>query len=99
MKKIIFRILLVVVVVWFLIFAVDMISFFIGSRPVFMVQMHGGEMSQYTGLGYWIEEFFPWTTIDDPYQYSYKINVIPYVVINVVLIATLVIGKIRQRKV
>jgi len=97
MKKILFIILIVLLAVWFLVFAIDMVSFLIGPRPLLMLQIPGGDMSLYVGLGYWIEIDYPLTTIDDPVQSSYSINVIPYIVINVVIIAILTIIRPRRR--
>jgi len=98
-KKRVFRIVLAVVAVWFLMFAIDLISFLTATGPIFMViDYYGGEVTPYLGLGYWILEFFPEVTPDAPYERSYEIHVIPYVVINTVIIAALVIAKIRERK-
>lgn len=93
------RILAIVIVVWFIMFATDMICFtLLMSKPVFMTSFCGGEIVEYRGLGYSIDHFVPMTTIDDPVQSDYKIKTTPYLPINAVLIAILFIITIINRK-
>jgi len=92
------KILVVILVVWFLVFLTDMILFYCGSGPIFMIQSHGGEITVNIGLGYMINQIYPLTTIDDPIQSYHVIIVWPYIVINAFLVLFLVFRKIRRHK-
>ena len=96
MKHKIDRILFVILVVWLLIFITDIVCFYSGSTPLFMITFYGGEVTEYIGLGYAIEEVFPLTSIEDPMRYSSSINILPYIVVNTIVVVSLILRKIRQ---
>jgi len=49
MKK---KIIVVIMIIWFLVFLIDIICAFTISKPIFMLESVGGERTDYYGLGY-----------------------------------------------
>ena len=94
------RIILIILIVWFLIFVTDMISVYIGSKPIFVIPYYGGEITEFRGIGYSISYFYPLTSIDNPVQIqsSFNINALVYVSLNVILVGYLIISTVIKKK-
>ena len=90
--------LVIILIIWFLAFATDMVCVRIGSKPIFMIPVYGGEIVEYRGLGYRVDCFFPLTTADDPVQSFSEIRLAPYAFINAAIVSFILIRVIRQRR-
>ena len=97
MKQKLLNILIAFLVVWFLVFLIDMLSFHFYSKPVFAVFGGGGDCTVYNGLGYSMVEHYPEQFIDNPLPVTKDVEYHDYIVMNVLLIACIIWGKIRQR--
>ena len=96
MKSKINKILVIILIIWFLVFITDMICFYSISKPIFMAALYGGEVTTYIGLGYQFNRYYPLTHIDDPVQSSYTINAVPYIVVNIIVVAFLLFRVFRK---
>ena len=51
----------IVLSVWFLIFLTDIITAFVFHKPIFCIEISGGEWVGYLGFGYFIEFYYDWS--------------------------------------
>lgn len=86
MKK---RIIVIILIIWFFIFLVDIICAFTISRPIFMLESVGGERTDYYGLGYSMTHWYSWFG-----DGGFSINPFIYLIVNGLIIAVL----LRNRK-
>jgi len=97
MKSKINRILVIVLIVWFNIFTIDITATYFGYKPVLVVRIQGGEVVSYVGLGYVVDYFYPLTSGDSPTQSYYSINTIPYIIINCIVLGFVLINFLMKR--
>lgn len=98
MKKKTKKILTVLLLIWFLMFAADIVTAFVIDRPIFCIEWFGGENTPYYGLGYKIHYFFGWPLPGEEFDPGPP-HIYPwiYIAVNAVIIAALVLSR-RKRK-
>lgn len=88
----------IILIIWFCVFSIDMISALSGSNPVFMLSGAGGCSTSYIGLGYSLTYAYGMTAqgsvsgeymIDTPYI---------YLLVNAVILLWLLISYIHHRR-
>jgi len=98
MKNKINKILLILMSLWFVVFVTDMLCFMFLSKPIFVISPEAGDAVVYYGLGYGFTIYYPLTTANDTRVYTPDIEILPYIVINIVLVAFIIFRIIRQRR-
>ena len=84
------KVLIVIIIAWFIIFAVDMARARLLLHPIFALPSWGGEYVGYYGLGYFIEFFYPLMGPGNTGAgVSVRIHPYPYIIINIIIVATL----------
>lgn len=80
------KILIIILTIWFILFAVDIITSISMHHPIFMFKGHGLESQPYYGLGYSITFFDGMTPTGFYYDKIPYINPWIYILINVVCV-------------
>ena len=75
-----------ILVIWFIIFAIDVICSYALGHPFFMFPFPGGDMLMFIGLGYVISIAYPLGTASDPSYYVLGVYPIVYIIINIIII-------------
>lgn len=91
MKK---KSIFIVLIIWLLVFLVDIICAFTISKPVFMLETVGGEMTNYYGLGYSMTHLYE-NTPDGYRDGGFEVNPVLYLVTNGFIIILLLRHKKR----
>ncbi|MCL2352634.1 MAG: hypothetical protein FWC55_08905 [Firmicutes bacterium] len=87
--KKLFRAILIIMCVWFAIFAADMLCVSKRTKPVFTLTLAGGEVIEYAGLGYIVSVYYPFSDNAESDGPVVSVNPAPYIVLNVFLIGFL----------
>lgn len=90
------KILSAILIIWLAIFLIDIICAFAFSRPIFMLEVPGCEITQYYGIGYTMNHYYG--MLPEGYRDSgFSVNPFLYLVINGVMLARLVLKKQATR--
>ena len=98
MKSKLNKILLIILIVWFLVFMVDMMCIILKSKPIFVIPAYGGEVTEYIGLGYTVKYYYPMSSLDSRTESSLSVNPSIYIILNIVAIVFLIVSSIIKRK-
>ncbi|MDR1821398.1 MAG: hypothetical protein LBQ91_03070 [Oscillospiraceae bacterium] len=97
MKKKTKKILTVVLLIWFFMFAADIVLAFVIKWPIFCIPMSGGELSMHLGLGYIISFDVPITAIEEYVPALPHIFPWVYIAVNAAIIAAMVRSARRKK--
>ena len=90
MKK---KIIAVILIIWFLVFLIDIICAFTISKPIFMLESVGGERTDYLGLGYSMTHWYSWSG-----DGGFSVNPLIYLVANgLILLCGLDLKKLGKK--
>ena len=98
MKSKLNRILLIILIVWFLVFMVDMVCIILKAKPIFVIPAYGGEVTEYIGLGYTAKYYYPMSSLDNRIESSSSVNPSIYIIVNIVAITFLIVSSIIKRR-